>query len=131
MVLLALTIYTGYAIPINYMHGWARWINYVDPVGYGFEALLINELAGRQFICSNLVPSGSGYEGITLTNQICTTVGSVAGSNYVSGTTYLQESFAYNPTHKWRNIGIVIGFMLFLLGLHLLTTGKWSLIPRH
>ena len=121
-----MTIYTGYAIPIRYMHGWARWINYIDPVGYGFEALLINELAGRQFSCSTLVPSGPNYQAITLVNQVCTAVGSVAGSSFVSGTRFLQESYAYAPTHKWRNIGIVIAFMLFFLGLHLFTTGTWT-----
>ena len=41
---LALVIYTGFTIPIKYMHPWFRWINYLNPVGYAFEALMINEV---------------------------------------------------------------------------------------
>jgi ATP-binding cassette subfamily G (WHITE) protein 2 (PDR) len=42
--ILALIIYTGFTIPIRDMHPWFRWINYVDPVAYAFEALMINEV---------------------------------------------------------------------------------------
>lgn len=42
--ILAFIIYTGFAIPTGYMHPWFRWINYLDPVAYGFEALMINEV---------------------------------------------------------------------------------------
>lgn len=42
--ILALVIYTGFTIPTSSMHPWFRWINYLDPVGYGFEALMINEV---------------------------------------------------------------------------------------
>jgi ABC-type multidrug transport system permease subunit len=42
--ILALIIYTGFAIPIIDMHPWFRWINYLDPVAYAFEALMINEV---------------------------------------------------------------------------------------
>jgi ABC-type multidrug transport system permease subunit len=42
--ILALVIYTGFAIPTSNMHPWFRWINYLDPVAYAFEALMINEV---------------------------------------------------------------------------------------
>jgi ABC-type multidrug transport system permease subunit len=42
---LALVIYTGFAIPIRYMRPWLRWLNYLNPVGYAFEALMINEVS--------------------------------------------------------------------------------------
>ena len=118
-----MTLYTGYAIPITYMRGWARWINYLDPVAYGFEALLVNELGGLNFSCSLLVPSGPAYSNIGSLNQICSSVGSEAGSSTVSGTSYLQEAFAYLPEHKWRNVGILIAMLVFLLSFHLFTTG--------
>jgi len=44
IVILALIIYTGFAIPTRYMKPWFRWINYIDPVAYAFEALMINEV---------------------------------------------------------------------------------------
>ena len=33
IIILAIVIFTGFAIPVNYMLGWCRWINYIDPVG--------------------------------------------------------------------------------------------------
>lgn len=41
---LALVIYTGFTIPTKDMHPWFRWINYINPVGYAFESLMINEV---------------------------------------------------------------------------------------
>ena len=45
IAILALIIYTGFAIPTRYMKPWFRWINYIDPVAYAFEALMINEVS--------------------------------------------------------------------------------------
>lgn len=36
ILILAIVMYTGFAIPTRYMHGWSRWINYLDPVAYGY-----------------------------------------------------------------------------------------------
>jgi len=44
LIILALVIYTGFTIPTRDMHPWFRWINYLDPVAYAFEALMINEV---------------------------------------------------------------------------------------
>jgi ABC-type multidrug transport system permease subunit len=44
VLILALVMFTGFVIPINYMLGWSRWINYVDPMAYIFESLMINEV---------------------------------------------------------------------------------------
>jgi len=41
---LALAIYTGFTIPIKDMVPWFRWLNYLNPVAYAFEALMINEV---------------------------------------------------------------------------------------
>jgi ATP-binding cassette subfamily G (WHITE) protein 2 (PDR) len=61
VVILALIIYTGFAIPITNMHPWFRWINYLDPVSYAFEALMINEVCEesttlRDFSLTKSVP---------------------------------------------------------------------------
>ena len=42
--MLLLMIYTGFTLPIPYMHPWLRWFNYINPVGYTFESLMINEV---------------------------------------------------------------------------------------
>lgn len=40
ILILAIVIYTGFTIPTGYMLGWARWINYLDPVTYGVSLCL-------------------------------------------------------------------------------------------
>ena len=89
ILILAIVIYTGFALPIPYMHGWARWINYVDLVAYGFESLMVNEFWGRDFPCAQFIPF---YGDLSLGQQVCSTVGSVAGQDYVNGGVYIQVS---------------------------------------
>ena len=70
VLLLAMVIYTGFVIPTPSMLGWSRWINYINPVGYVFESLMVNEFHGREFQCAQYVPSGPGYENISRSNQV-------------------------------------------------------------
>jgi ATP-binding cassette subfamily G (WHITE) protein 2 (PDR) len=81
---------------------WFRWINYVDPIAYAYESLMINEFHGREFACSVFVPSGPEYSTVGAFNHICAVVGAVPGSNVVSGAEYLKLSFNYERSHLWR-----------------------------
>lgn len=130
ILILGLVMYTGFTIPINYMLGWARWIGYIDPVGYGFESLMINEFHDRNFECVNFVPMGPGYDDAPPLSRACSTVGSVPGESFVNGDVYIESAFKYVHAHKWRNIGIlfafVIGLMLVYLGATELVTSKKS-----
>ncbi|PYI05588.1 hypothetical protein BO78DRAFT_398108 [Aspergillus sclerotiicarbonarius CBS 121057] len=121
ILILGLVIYTGFTIPTRYMLGWSRWMNYINPIAYGFESLMVNEFHHRRFNCSEseLVPN---YAGASIAHQICSTSGSIAGSFYVEGDDYLHTSFQYYDSHKWRNLGIMFGFMIFLMGTYLLAT---------
>ena len=110
VLILALVIFTGFVIPIRYMLGWCRWINYIDPLAYAFESLMVNEFSGREFTCNQYVPN---YPGVGTENQVCSAVGSVPGQPFVSGDNYLNSQFQYSHAHKWRNFGILIAFMLF------------------
>ncbi len=101
-IMLALVIYTGFALPIPYMHDWARWINYIDPDSYGFEALMINEFDNRDYTCSTFVPSGPEYTKAGDLERTCSAVGSVAGNNFVKGTDYIASAYLYYDSHKWR-----------------------------
>jgi len=121
VLILAIIIYTGFAIPTRYMLGWSRWINYIDPVAYAFESLMINEFYGREYVCSQFIPVGPTY-GTSQTHKICTAVGSVQGQDYVSGTTYMESAYQYYHSNKWRNFGILIGFWIFLTGTYLIAT---------
>ncbi|KAK4685860.1 ATP-binding cassette, subfamily G (WHITE), member 2, PDR, partial [Tremellales sp. Uapishka_1] len=120
VIMIGIIVYTGFAIPVTYMRGWARWINYIDPVGYAFESLMVNEFHGREFSCAALVPSGAGYADTASAGNICSVVGSVAGQNFVNGDTYLALSYEYYHSHKWRNLWILfiflIGFLVIYLG---------------
>lgn len=124
ILILGLVIYTGFTIPTRNMLGWSRWMNYVNPIAYGFESLMVNEFHGRSFPCdpkAGFVPSGSpAYS--NLANQVCAVVGAVPGVRDVDGTEYLGQSFQYFQSHKWRNLGIMFAFMAFFLFTYLTAT---------
>ncbi|KAK6214927.1 ABC transporter cdr4 [Colletotrichum tabaci] len=124
ILILALVIFTGFVIPVDYMLGWCRWINYLDPVAYGFEALMVNEFHNREFECGAFVPSPglAGYENISLDNRACSTVGAVPGRSTVSGDAYINSQYKYFNSHKWRNIGILIAFTIALHTVYFLAT---------
>ncbi|EIN12917.1 hypothetical protein PUNSTDRAFT_82390 [Punctularia strigosozonata HHB-11173 SS5] len=117
--ILALVLYTGYSIPKPSMIGALKWITYINPLRYGYEAIMTNEFYDLVGTCANLVPSGPGYEGVSLNNQACATVGSLPGQNTVQGSRYVSLSYAYYHKYLWRDWGIVlafgVGFITFLL----------------
>lgn len=113
VIILALVIYTGFSLPINYMHGWARWINWLNPVAYGFEAVVVNEFRNREFECASYVPSGGAYDGVGMDYRSCSVVGSEPGATTVNGDRFIGESYEYYNDHLWRNMGILFGFIFF------------------
>lgn len=110
LMILALVTTAGFVIPKPNMHPWFKWINYVNPIGYGFESLMINEFRNRLFECSGFIPRGGPYDDVGPTNRICSVVGSVLGESEVQGTDYIVKSFDYLPKHMWRNFGVIIAF---------------------
>ncbi|KAH8805199.1 putative ABC multidrug transporter [Xylogone sp. PMI_703] len=119
VLVLAIVIYTGYTIPRSYMKPWFKWIIWINPLSYAFEALMVNEFHGTDFPCSSLVPNYPNLAGQTF---ICSVPGSIAGQTTVSGDAYVETSFQYSYSHLWRNLGIVIGFWVFFLVLYLVAT---------
>lgn len=117
LLILDLVIFTGFVIPIDYMLGWCRWLNYLDPLAYAFESLMVNEFHNRDFICDGFTPNPAvpGYDNVAPNNHACSSPGSVAGSPVVNGDAYIGTSFQYYNSHRWRNFGILIGFMIFFL----------------
>ncbi|KAJ7168526.1 pleiotropic drug resistance ABC transporter [Mycena filopes] len=122
IVLLALVIYTGYTIPKSSMIGALSWITYINPLRYGFEGVVANEFHTLKGACSSLVPQGPGYENVSLENQICATVGSVAGQNFVDGNKFIAISYGYAYKHVWMNFGIVVAFGVAFISLLLFFT---------
>ena len=119
ILVLAIVIYTGFALPKPYQHPWFKWITYINPVSYAFEALLVNEVHGRDFPCSAQVPS---YSGLTGPSFICAVPGAIAGQEFVSGDAWAKTAYEYSYSHIWRNLGILFAFMIFFLALYLFAT---------
>lgn len=118
IMVLALAIYAGYVIPKPSMHPWFKWISYINPLSYAFEALMANEFHGQKALCASLVPSGPGYENVSIENQVCSVTGGKPGQMYVSGDDYLDVSFQYYYSNIWRNFGIVMAFFVFFVALY-------------
>ncbi|GME79243.1 unnamed protein product [Ambrosiozyma monospora] len=112
LILMALMVYAGFSLPTVTMHGWSRWINYIDPIAYAFEALIANEFSGRQFDCTIFVPA---YPDMPMENKVCAVVSAKPGLSYINGTDYIAQSFGYYSSHNWRNFGILIGYAAFFL----------------
>ncbi|KAG0647786.1 abc multidrug transporter atrF [Hyphodiscus hymeniophilus] len=132
-------MYTGYMIPKPHMHPWFVWIYWINPLAYGFSAILGNEFKGAVIPCVgiNLVPNGPGYADSTF--QACTGVGgALPGATSVTGEQYLR-SLSYSSSNIWRNFGIVWVFWLLFVVLTIYSTNNWEafggksgflLIPR-
>ncbi|KAI9765217.1 MAG: ATP-binding cassette transporter snq2 [Geoglossum simile] len=126
---LAMAIYAGYIIPVPSMHPWFRWINYINPVSYAFEALMANEFHASGAPCSFLIPSGPGYQNAVISQQVCPVTGAKPGQRFVNGDDYLADSFEYYYSHLWRDIGIVFAFVGFFVMTYALATEYISPAP--
>ena len=119
VMVLAVVIYTGFTLQRTYMHPWFRWISWINPIAYAYEALLVNEVHGRSFPCAptSLVPPyGTGN------NFQCAVAGAVAGQLDVSGDAWVYSSYGYSYSHIWRNLGFLFAFLLFFWTLYLVAT---------
>ncbi|RDI85073.1 hypothetical protein Vi05172_g5060 [Venturia inaequalis] len=109
-------ITSGYIIQWQSQQVWLRWIFYINSLGLGFAALMMNEFKRIDLTCegTSLVPSGPGYT--DLNHQVCTLAGSVPGQARVSGSAYIGSAFSYDPSDLWGywgiTIGLIIGFLL-------------------
>lgn len=122
----ALITYIGYQIPKPEMHPWFVWIYWINPMSYGFESLLGNELKGRTIPCvnNNLVPNGPGYTNSAY--QACAGVrGALPGATVVTGDQYLS-SLSYSTSHIWRNVGILFAWWFLFVGMTIFFTLRWG-----
>lgn len=122
------------------MKDWFVWIFWINPMSYGYEALLGNEFKNAEFPCvgPNLVPVGPQYEQGE-GGQACAGVdGARPGATSVSGEQYLG-SMSFDASNVWRNLGILwIWWFLFVV-VTIVFTSRWKeigeggrgiLIPR-
>jgi ABC-type multidrug transport system ATPase subunit/ABC-type multidrug transport system permease subunit len=118
-LVLAVVTYTGFVLPGPYMHPWFKWISYINPLAYSFEALLVNEVHGNDYMCNGLVPP---YQNLAGNTFICPVPGAVAGQTYVSGDAWFETSYGYSYSHLWRNLGIIFAFVAFFFITYLFFT---------
>ncbi|KAK9371702.1 ABC-2 type transporter-domain-containing protein [Lipomyces chichibuensis] len=117
VMVLAIVIYTGFTIQRAYMHPWFKWISWINPISYGFEALLVNEVHGQYYACATLVPPyGTGD------NVQCAVPGAQLGATTVLGDDWVQSSYGYSYSHIWRNLGIILAFTISFYIVYLAAT---------
>lgn len=112
----ALIVYTGYLIPPGKMHPWFSWLRWINPVQYGFEALMANEFYNLEIQCVPpyvvpMVPNADPRY------QSCALQGSRPGSLTVNGADYIQVAYSYSRAHLWRNFGFIAAFFAFFVFL--------------
>ena len=113
-------ITTGYYQQYDNQPSWLRWIFYINAVGLGFSAAMMNEFSRLTLTCTDesLVPSGPSYNNVS--HQTCTLPGSRPGSDVVDGSTYIREAFSYDPADLWRNWSILFAIILAFVVANLL-----------
>ncbi|PLB46565.1 hypothetical protein P170DRAFT_363672 [Aspergillus steynii IBT 23096] len=111
-------VYGGYLIPFEKMHVWFRWIFYLNPGSYAFEALMANEFVGLQLQCiePDYIPYGAGYSDSASANRGCAVLGSNA-DGVIDGESYIREQYSYSVHHIWRSFGIIVGMWAFFIFL--------------
>ncbi|EMC93966.1 hypothetical protein BAUCODRAFT_75202 [Baudoinia panamericana UAMH 10762] len=115
-VIITLFVLTsGYLIQDQSQQVWLRWIFYINALGLGFAAMMINEFSRIDLMCTgtSLIPYGPGYGDIN--HQVCTLLGSQPGTPVVTGDSYVETAFSYYPDQLWRNWGIILALIVFFL----------------
>ncbi|KAJ5473142.1 CDR ABC transporter [Penicillium sp. IBT 31633x] len=128
LLIMCTVLYTGYMIPKPAMHPWLGWIFWIDPLAYGFEALLSVEFHGKDTIpCvgTNLIPMGPGYEDAQAYQSCAGVAGAIQGETSVHGDNYLA-AFSYSYSHVWRNFGINWAWWALFVSLTIFATSRWK-----
>ncbi|KAH0429411.1 ABC-2 type transporter [Colletotrichum camelliae] len=119
VLVLALVIYTGFVVRVPQMVDWFGWIRWINPIFYAFEILIANEFHGREFTCSEIIPS---YTPLNGDSWICSAVGAIAGQRTVSGDAFINTNYQYYYSHVWRNFGILLAFLFFFMIIYFVAT---------
>lgn len=101
------------------MHPWLKWLIWINPVQYAFEALMANEFYDLDILCEPpyIVPGGPNA---SPSHQSCALQGSTPDQTTVRGADYIKAAFTYSRSHLWRNFGIIIGWLIFFVVLTML-----------
>ncbi|KAI5306517.1 GTPase-activating protein, partial [Ascosphaera pollenicola] len=108
-MVLAIVVYTGFIVQRHYMKPWFKWLMYINPLSYAYEAMLVNEVHGQWYPCAKgkAVPVYGQGE-----HWSCPVRGARPGEIMVSGDDWVEASFSYKYSNIWRNLGINLAFMV-------------------
>ncbi|CAE6460847.1 unnamed protein product [Rhizoctonia solani] len=127
-----MVVYSGYMIPVYAMKRWLFWIWYLNPVNYGFAAMMENEFYRIDMACDGnyIIPHNVGdvtkYPTTLGPNQVCTLLGATPGQSQVSGDAYMAAGYEYQKAHIWRNFGIVVLYWFGFIVLQILAMEKFQ-----
>ncbi|KAJ3045021.1 hypothetical protein HDV00_012442 [Rhizophlyctis rosea] len=122
-----MALFSGVTIAYPSMPGfWKAWMYWIDPYHYYIEAVIANELSGLKVQCDQMeLTTFEPTSGQTCIQYAQTFINNAGGyiSNpdatsacqfcrYNVGDDYLS-TLAWSYSHKWRNLGILLGFWLF------------------
>ncbi|KAM5368274.1 hypothetical protein ACJZ2D_009640 [Fusarium nematophilum] len=127
--IIGLVIYAGFVLPTQYMKGWLRWLNYINPIAYAYESLVANEFSGRTFQCQTMIPAGPPYEDVGPLERTCSVAGASPGEDFVSGDFYIGAVYKYYYSHLWRNFGILIAFIVLFSVTYIIAAEFFSSSP--
>lgn len=121
-----MAIYAGYQIHVTQMHPWFGWLYWLNPLSYGFEALMGNEFHQKTINCvtTNLIPNGPGYSGNGQHASCAGIGGSEPGAVSLTGDYYLA-SLSYSHSHIWRNFGILCAWWIVYVGITVIGVTRW------
>lgn len=111
---MVMMVYAGYLIPFPSMHPWFRWIAYINPASYAFNAVMATEMGDLDMACvaPQYVPYGQQYDDNRY--RSCASTGVAPGSDFISGAALLNQQYQIHNYDVWRNVGILIAFWIFL-----------------
>lgn len=114
-----MVLFSGYLIPPWKMRPWLKWLIWINPVQYCFEALMANEFYNLNIKCEPpyIVPLAPGA---SPQHQSCSIQGSRPGQTSVRGSDYIKTGFTYTRAHLWRNLGVVIAWFVLFVALTML-----------
>ncbi|KAF2087078.1 ATP-binding cassette transporter ABC1 [Saccharata proteae CBS 121410] len=119
VLVLAIVVYTGFVLPVSYMHSWFKWIHYLNPIYYAFEILMANEFHGHEYTCSEFIPA---YTPMIGESWVCSVTGARAGEYRITGDQYIAAAYDYYWSHVWRNFGILCAFLIGFMAIYFLAT---------
>ena len=74
-----------------------------------------NEFHTLEGACVPFVPLGPGYEGVSLSNQVCPLVGSAAGQSAVDRNVFIKVIYDFAFVHLWMVSTLILVFSLIII----------------